>query len=126
EHRLAALHELHHHRRHGEHGGTPDADGPGRRGAGRGDALRVDPAAGSGRARARARRGGPARQVRSRRGVLDHALAMRVLIIDDDEDLHTLLTHYVASHWPDAAVDHYNPKVQTTPRPRLPLGRYSL
>src|SRR5262249_3753130 len=126
QHRLAALHELHHHRRHGKHRGAPDADGAGRRRAGRGDALRVDPAAGSGRARARARRRGAARQVRGRRGVLDHALAMRVLIIDDDEDLHTLLTHYVTSQWPNAAVDHYDPKVQAIPGPDFPLADYDV
>src|SRR6476661_4262010 len=32
---------------------------------------------------------------------------MRVLIIDDDEDLHTLLSHYVTSQWADAVVHDY-------------------
>lgn len=51
---------------------------------------------------------------------------MRVLIIDDDEDLHTLLTHYVTSQWPDADVDHYDPKAQAIPGPDFPLGGYDV
>src|SRR6185295_9665574 len=91
----------------GEHGGTPDADGAGRRGARLGDALRVDPTGRAAGARPGAWRGRAARQIRGGRGVLGQAVAMRVLIIDDDEDLHTLLSHYVASQWPNAVVDHY-------------------
>src|SRR5262249_17018523 len=126
QHRLSALHELHHHRRHGEHRRAPDADGAGGRGAGRGCAIRIDPAAGAARTRTGARRGRPAWQSPGRRGVLRQAVAMRVLIIDDDEDLHTLLSHYVSSQWPNATVDHYDPKVQAIPGPEFPLGSYDV
>jgi len=51
---------------------------------------------------------------------------MRVLIIDDDEDLHTLLSHYVASQWADAVIDHYDPKLQAIPGPEFPLGSYDV
>jgi DNA-binding response OmpR family regulator len=51
---------------------------------------------------------------------------MRVLIIDDDEDLHTLLSHYVASQWPNAVIDHYDPKLQAIPGPEFPLGSYDV
>ena len=68
QHRLAAPHELHHHRRRGEHRGAPDADGAGGRGAGVRGGLRVDPRALLPAERGeRARRRGAARQVRGRR-----------------------------------------------------------
>ena len=51
---------------------------------------------------------------------------MRVLIIDDDEDLHTLLSHYVTSQWADAVIDHYDPKLQAIPGPEFPLGSYDV
>ncbi|HEY7239324.1 MAG TPA: protein kinase [Burkholderiales bacterium] len=51
---------------------------------------------------------------------------MRVLIIDDDEDLHTLLTHYVTSQWPNGVVDHYDPKLQAMPGAEFPLGNYDV
>ena len=51
---------------------------------------------------------------------------MRVLIIDDDEDLHTLLSHYVTSQWTDAVIDHYDPKLQAIPGPEFPLGNYDV
>ena len=53
--RLAALHELHHHRRSGEHRGAPDADGGGGRGAACGPLLRARPAPDARRARGTAR-----------------------------------------------------------------------
>ena len=51
---------------------------------------------------------------------------MRLLIIDDDEDLHTLLSHYVTSQWADAVIDHYDPKLQAIPGPEFPLGNYDV
>jgi CheY-like chemotaxis protein len=73
--RLAPLHELHHHRRHGKQRRAPDADRPGRRGAAVGPALRGHPAFCAGAGRGMPRRGGAARQVRHARGLLHPALA---------------------------------------------------
>ena len=49
---------------------------------------------------------------------------MRILIIDDDEDLRNLLTHYIAQQWPDATIDPYNPLDRTMPDASFPLGSY--
>ena len=34
---------------------------------------------------------------------------MRVLIIDDDEDLRTLLAHYLKQEWPAAKIELFDP-----------------
>ena len=34
---------------------------------------------------------------------------MRILIIDDDEDLRNLLAHYIRGRWADATVEGYDP-----------------
>ena len=51
---------------------------------------------------------------------------MRVLIIDDDEDLHSLLSHYIGSQWPAAKIDHYNPLEKAMPQASFPLGSYNV
>jgi eukaryotic-like serine/threonine-protein kinase len=51
---------------------------------------------------------------------------MRILIIDDDEDLHTLLSHYIGSQWADAEIEHYNPLEKAMPEASFPLGSYDV
>ncbi len=51
---------------------------------------------------------------------------MRILIIDDDEDLRSLLGHYIAQHWPDATIDLYNPLDRAMPDASFPLGSYDV
>ena len=49
---------------------------------------------------------------------------MRVLIIDDDPDLRSLLSHYIKQRWADAVVDEYDPLVRGVPERDFPLGSY--
>jgi CheY-like chemotaxis protein/tRNA A-37 threonylcarbamoyl transferase component Bud32 len=49
---------------------------------------------------------------------------MRVLIIDDDEDLRALLSHYIAQQWPEASIDTYDPLEKPMPDASFPLGTY--
>jgi len=49
---------------------------------------------------------------------------MRVLIIDDDPDLRSLLGHYVKQRWQDAAVDEWDPLTRDIPGADFPLGSY--
>jgi eukaryotic-like serine/threonine-protein kinase len=51
---------------------------------------------------------------------------MRVLIIDDDEDLRTLLAHYIRSRWADATVEEYDPLERDLPGEKFPLGDYDV
>ena len=51
---------------------------------------------------------------------------MRVLIIDDDEDLRNLLAHYIRGRWPDAVVDGYDPLSHDVPGPSFPLSSYDV
>jgi DNA-binding response OmpR family regulator len=51
---------------------------------------------------------------------------MRILIIDDDEDLRRLLAHYVTRTWPDAEVEGYDPLEKDMPDGGFPLGAYDL
>ena len=51
---------------------------------------------------------------------------MRVLIIDDDEDLHALLSHHIAHQWPDATIELYNPLEKPMPDASFPLGGYDV
>ena len=51
---------------------------------------------------------------------------MRVLIIDDDEDLSTLIEHQIKDQWPDATVDQFNPLEQEMPGPAFPLANYDV
>jgi serine/threonine protein kinase len=40
---------------------------------------------------------------------------MRVLIIDDDDDLRTLLDHFIKEQWPDAVVEQLDPRERDMP-----------
>ena len=51
---------------------------------------------------------------------------MRVLIIDDDEDLRNLLAHYIRGRWSDAVVDGYDPLSHALPDAQFPLGSYDV
>jgi DNA-binding response OmpR family regulator len=51
---------------------------------------------------------------------------MRVLIIDDDEDLHALLSHHITQQWPDADIELYNPLEKPMPDASFPLGGYDV
>src|SRR5260221_14183681 len=49
---------------------------------------------------------------------------MRILIIDDDPDLRSLLGHYIKQRWPSAVVDEYAPLDHDFPGKAFPLGSY--
>jgi eukaryotic-like serine/threonine-protein kinase len=49
---------------------------------------------------------------------------MRILIIDDDPDLRSLLGHYIKQHWPAWTVDEYDPLERSFPEESFPLGEY--
>src|SRR5205814_699075 len=60
------------------------------------------------------------------RGLLDQAVAVRILIIDDDPDFRALLAHYISKQWPDATIDPYDPLDRTMPEAGFPLGSYDV
>src|SRR2546426_11910671 len=49
---------------------------------------------------------------------------MRILIIDDDPDLRSLLAHYIKQHWPAWTVDEFDPLERNFPAADFPLGSY--
>ena len=49
---------------------------------------------------------------------------MRILVIDDDEDLRNLLGHYILKEWPAAQVEEFDPLVRDMPGDDFPLGNY--
>src|SRR5258705_3302330 len=49
---------------------------------------------------------------------------MRVLIIDDDEDLRTLLAHFIKEQWADAFVEQFDPLQRSMPDASFALGSY--
>ena len=51
---------------------------------------------------------------------------MRVLIIDDDEDLRNLLSHYVTQQWPQARVEEFDPLTRDLPGDEFPLGSFDV
>jgi DNA-binding NarL/FixJ family response regulator/tRNA A-37 threonylcarbamoyl transferase component Bud32 len=51
---------------------------------------------------------------------------MRVLIIDDDEDLRALLGHYIGQQWPNAQIEPFNPLERDMPDASFPLGSYDV
>ena len=51
---------------------------------------------------------------------------MRLLIIDDDEDLRTLIAHYIRQQWPDAEVEQFDPLERNMPDAAFPLGSYDV
>jgi DNA-binding response OmpR family regulator len=51
---------------------------------------------------------------------------MRVLIIDDDEDLRNLLTHHLKKEWPDIGIEEFDPLEREMPGADFPLGSYDV
>ncbi len=51
---------------------------------------------------------------------------MRILLIDDDEDLRNLVSRYIRGHWPDAQIDGYDPLERDLPSAAFPLRSYDL
>jgi CheY-like chemotaxis protein/tRNA A-37 threonylcarbamoyl transferase component Bud32 len=51
---------------------------------------------------------------------------MRILLIDDDEDLRNLVSRYVRSQWPDAQIDGYDPLEHDLPSAAFPLRSYDV
>jgi DNA-binding NarL/FixJ family response regulator/tRNA A-37 threonylcarbamoyl transferase component Bud32 len=51
---------------------------------------------------------------------------MRILIIDDDEDLRTLLTHYLKQEWPEAEVEQFDPLDRTLPDASVQLASFDV
>ncbi|HET7671660.1 MAG TPA: protein kinase [Burkholderiales bacterium] len=49
---------------------------------------------------------------------------MRVLLIDDDADLRSLLALYIRQRWREAVVEEFDPLVREFPGPEFPLGSY--
>src|SRR2546429_9441462 len=49
---------------------------------------------------------------------------MKILIIDDDPDLRSLLGHYIKQYWPDWIVDEFDPLERNFPAGDFPLGSY--
>src|SRR4051812_7838022 len=51
---------------------------------------------------------------------------MRVLIIDDDEDLRTLLAHFIRQEWKDAQIEQFDPLERDMPDESFALGSYDV
>ncbi len=51
---------------------------------------------------------------------------MRVLIIDDDEDLRSLLSHYIKKQWPSAEIEEYDPLERDLPGDDFALGHFDV
>jgi CheY-like chemotaxis protein/tRNA A-37 threonylcarbamoyl transferase component Bud32 len=51
---------------------------------------------------------------------------MRILLIDDDEDLRNLVSRYIRSQWPDAQIDGYDPLEHDLPSASFPLRSYDV
>ena len=51
---------------------------------------------------------------------------MKVLIIDDDEDLRNILAHHLKQEWPDLQVEQFDPLEREMPEASFPLGAYDV
>jgi len=51
---------------------------------------------------------------------------LKVLIIDDDEDLRNLLAHYLNQEWPELQVEQFDPLVREMPDASFPLRDYDV
>ena len=49
---------------------------------------------------------------------------MKVLIIDDDEDLRNILAHYLKQEWPEIQVEQFDPLEREMPDAAFPLAEY--
>jgi eukaryotic-like serine/threonine-protein kinase len=51
---------------------------------------------------------------------------MRILVIDDDEDLRTLLERFLKDQWPQAEVEQFDPMERDMPDADFPLGKFDV
>ena len=51
---------------------------------------------------------------------------MKVLIIDDDEDLRNILAHYLTREWPAIEIEQFDPLERDMPDASFPLGAYDV
>jgi DNA-binding NarL/FixJ family response regulator/tRNA A-37 threonylcarbamoyl transferase component Bud32 len=51
---------------------------------------------------------------------------VRVLIIDDDDDLRTLLAHHIREQWPGVDIEQFDPLEQDFPGADYPLGTFDV
>jgi eukaryotic-like serine/threonine-protein kinase len=51
---------------------------------------------------------------------------LKVLIIDDDEDLRNILAHYLNDEWPELEVEQFDPLEREMPDAAFPLGAYDV
>jgi len=51
---------------------------------------------------------------------------VKVLIIDDDEDLRNILAHYLKQEWPEVAIEQFDPLERDMPDLSFPLGGYDI
>ena len=51
---------------------------------------------------------------------------MKVLIIDDDEDLRNILAHHMKKEWPELQVEQFDPLVRDMPDASGPFGGYDV
>ena len=51
---------------------------------------------------------------------------MKILIIDDDEDLRNILAHYLKQEWPDLQVEQFDPLEREMPDASFPLGAFDV
>src|ERR687898_2773161 len=51
---------------------------------------------------------------------------MRILLVDDDEDLRNLLSRYIRGQWADAEIDPYDPLERDLPGADFPLASYDV
>jgi FixJ family two-component response regulator len=51
---------------------------------------------------------------------------LRVLIIDDDEDLRNILAHYLKQEWHDAVIEQFDPLERDMPDASFPLGSFDV
>ena len=51
---------------------------------------------------------------------------MKILIIDDDEDLRNLLAHYLKQEWPEMQIEQFDPLEREMPDASFPLGTYDV
>ncbi len=51
---------------------------------------------------------------------------MRILIIDDEADLRTLLEHFIKQQWPEGFVEQFDPQERDMPDESFALGSYDI
>jgi DNA-binding response OmpR family regulator len=51
---------------------------------------------------------------------------VKILIIDDDEDLRNILARYLKQEWPDIAIEQFDPVEREMPDASFPLGSYDV